>query len=112
MVVALVLLRIRRITVALPPSNIHPQPPTVDSKKLEYRPGAIYAGFPSSVGFRVGGQSYYNFLASTVITNMAQYIGFLLYWVFVIRVRGCLLLGEGIIFECKEWTRTLTQTSR
>ena len=39
---------------------------TVDSKKLEYGPGAIYAGFPSSLGFGVGGQSCSNFLASTV----------------------------------------------
>ena len=31
---------------------------TVDSKHVEYRPGTIYAGFPSSPGFRAGGQSY------------------------------------------------------
>ena len=38
---------------------------SVDSKKLEYGPVTIYAGFPSSLGFGVGGQSYSNFLAST-----------------------------------------------
>ena len=37
---------------------------TVDSKKLEYGPGTIYAGVPSSLGFVVGGWS--NVLASTV----------------------------------------------
>ena len=35
-------------------------------KKLEYGPGAIYAGVRSSLGFEVGGQSYSNFLAATV----------------------------------------------
>ena len=39
--------------------------PTVDSKKLEYGLGVIYASVPSSLGFGVG-QSYSNFLASTV----------------------------------------------
>ena len=39
------------------------QSPTVDSKKLEYGPGATYAGSPSSLGFGVGGKSYSNFLA-------------------------------------------------
>ena len=38
----------------------------VDSNTLEYGPGTIYAGFPSSEGFGVGGQSYSNFPASTV----------------------------------------------
>ena len=38
----------------------------VDSKKLEYEPGTIYAGFLSSLGFGVGGESCSNFLASTV----------------------------------------------
>ena len=37
----------------------------VDYKELEYGPKAIYAGFPSSPGFGVRGQSYSNFLAST-----------------------------------------------
>ena len=37
----------------------------VDSKELEYGPGTIYAGCPSSLGFGVGGPSYSNFLAST-----------------------------------------------
>ena len=41
-------------------------PSTVDSKKLEYRPKTIYAAFSSSLGLRVGGQSYSDFLASTV----------------------------------------------
>ena len=41
-------------------------PIAVDSKKLEHGAGAIYAGFPSSLGFGVGGQSYSHFLASTV----------------------------------------------
>ena len=40
--------------------------PTVDSKKLEYEPGAIYAGVPSSQAFGVAAQSYPNFLASVV----------------------------------------------
>ena len=39
---------------------------TVDSKKLEYGPGTIYAGFPFFQAFGVEGQSYSNFLASTV----------------------------------------------
>ena len=39
---------------------------TVDSKKLEHGSGTIYAGVPSCLGFGVGGQSYCNFLASTV----------------------------------------------
>ena len=39
---------------------------TADSEKLDCGPGAIYAGFPSSQGCLVGGQSYSNFLASTV----------------------------------------------
>ena len=39
---------------------------TVDSKKLEYGPGTIYVGCASSRGFEVGGQSYSNFLASTL----------------------------------------------
>ena len=39
---------------------------TVDSKELEYGPGTICAGFACSLGFGVGGQSYSNFLASTV----------------------------------------------
>ena len=30
----------------------------VHSNKLEYGPGTITAGFPSSLGFGVGGQSY------------------------------------------------------
>ena len=42
------------------------KPITVDSKKLEYGPGTKYAGLPSSLGFGAGGQSYSNFLASTV----------------------------------------------
>ena len=40
---------------------------TVDSKKLENGPGAMYAGGPSSQAFGVGGQSYCNFLVSTLI---------------------------------------------
>ena len=39
---------------------------TVNSKKLEFGPGAIYAVFPSSLGYGVGGQSSSNFLASSV----------------------------------------------
>ena len=38
---------------------------TIDCKKLEYVPGLIYVGFPSSEGFGVAGESYSNFLAST-----------------------------------------------
>ena len=41
-------------------------PYTVDSKKLEYGPGAIYAGFPSSLAFGVGGPSYSNLLVSSI----------------------------------------------
>ena len=33
---------------------------------MEWGPGMIYAGFPSPLGFGVGGQSYSNFAASTV----------------------------------------------
>ena len=39
---------------------------TVGSKKLEYGPGTICAGCPSSPGFGVGGQSYSNFPAYTL----------------------------------------------
>ena len=35
-------------------------------KRWEYGPGTIYGGFPSCLGFGVEGQSYSNFLASTV----------------------------------------------
>ena len=35
--------------------------------KLEHGSGMIWAGFPSSLGFGVGGQSYSRFLASTVV---------------------------------------------
>ena len=37
---------------------------TGDFKKLEYGFGVIYAGYPSSLGLRVGGQSHSNFRAS------------------------------------------------
>ena len=49
-------------------ANSHNSPAgcTIDSKKLEYRPRTIYAGFAFCLGFGVGGQSYSNFLASTV----------------------------------------------
>ena len=40
----------------------------IDSKMLEYGPGTIYAGAPSSRGFGVGEQSYSNCLASTVLS--------------------------------------------
>ena len=58
---------------------------TVDSKKLEYGPRTKDAGLPSSVGFGVGGRSYFNFLACTVpcLNNgllwaiMAQHFGLL-----------------------------------
>ena len=39
---------------------------TVDSKTLEYGPGALHDGFPSSLSFGVGAQSNSNFLTSTV----------------------------------------------
>ena len=39
---------------------------TAGSRKLAYGSGTFSAVFPSSVGFRLGGQSYSNFLASTV----------------------------------------------
>ena len=38
----------------------------VDSRKLEHGPGRMYGGVPSFLGFGVGGQSYLNFLVSTV----------------------------------------------
>ena len=41
--------------------------PTVDSNKLEYGSGIIWAGLHSSLGLEVGGQSSLDFLASTVI---------------------------------------------
>ena len=50
---------------------------TVDSKKLEYGPGgpgAIYDASPSSLGFRVGGQSSSNFLPSMVPTYCSHKI--------------------------------------
>ena len=37
-----------------------------DSKKVDYGPRTIYAGVPSSQACGVGGQSYSNFLVSTV----------------------------------------------
>ena len=43
---------------------------TVESNKLEYGPGTIYANFPSSLGFGVGVRSYSNLLASTVGPDM------------------------------------------
>ena len=39
---------------------------TVGSRKLEYGSGRIQAGFPSSLGFEVGGQSKSSFLASMI----------------------------------------------
>ena len=48
----------------------------VDSKKLEYGSGTILAGFPSSLSFGVGRQSYSNFLASG--RHVGLYTGFLL----------------------------------
>ena len=39
---------------------------TVDSQRLEYGCRVIFPGFPSSLGFGFGRQSYSNFLASTV----------------------------------------------
>ena len=36
---------------------------------MEYGPGTIDAGFPSYPAFGVGGQSYSNFLAFTVVTH-------------------------------------------
>ena len=47
----------------------------VDSKKLEYGSGTIYAGVPSSLGFGVRGLSYSNFLASTA----SHHLSFLAY---------------------------------
>ena len=40
--------------------------PRVGSKKLEHGPRTTFAGLPSSLAFGVGGQSYSNFLASTL----------------------------------------------
>ena len=48
---------------------------TVDSKKLGYGPGAIYAVFFSSFVLGVGGQSYSNLLASTVGLTQHLYQG-------------------------------------
>ena len=55
----------------------------MDSKKLEYGPGTMLAGVSSSPAVGVGGQSYSNFLASTVgrietflvISYSAGYVG-------------------------------------
>ena len=44
---------------------------TVDSKKLEYGPETIFAGFPCSPVLGVGGQSSSNFLASTVYESVS-----------------------------------------
>ena len=54
--------------IAPGPSNVFfgSETDTVNSKKLEYGPGTICAGYPSSLGFEVGGQSHSNFLAHTV----------------------------------------------
>ena len=53
--------------------NIQEQGPfSVDSKKLESGPGAIYADFPSSPGVRVRGQSYSNFLASAAVADVSK----------------------------------------
>ena len=40
---------------------------TVDSNKLKYRPGTIYAGFPAGLGFGVRGQSYSNLIAASTV---------------------------------------------
>ena len=47
-------------------------PTTVDSEKLEHGPGRNHAGFPSSLGFGVGGPSHSNLLGSTVRAIRAQ----------------------------------------
>ena len=36
----------------------------VDFEKLKYGPGTLDDAVPSALGFAVGGQSYFNFLAS------------------------------------------------
>ena len=40
------------------------------SNKVGFALATIYAGAPSSLGFGVGGQSYSNFLASTVVNRV------------------------------------------
>ena len=47
----------------LPPLSA---PSIVDLKKLEYGPGTICGGFPSSLGLGARRQSYSNFVASGV----------------------------------------------
>ena len=42
----------------------------IDSKKLEDGLGTIHAGFPSSLGVGVGGQSCSTFLASTYLRRI------------------------------------------
>ena len=44
----------------------------VDSHKLEYGFGVMYAGVPSSQAFVVGGQSYSNCLACTIYTTIVM----------------------------------------
>ena len=39
---------------------------------MEHGPGTTWAGFPSSQGFGVGGQSYSSFLSSTVLGSCTQ----------------------------------------
>ena len=43
---------------------------------MECGPGTIYAGVPSFLGFRVGGPSHSNFLASTVGLKVQSIRGF------------------------------------
>ena len=55
-ITAIALPRIRRTLQQLP------TPLTVGSRRLEYGSGTFRAGFPSSLGFGVGGQSCFNVL--------------------------------------------------
>ena len=41
-------------------------------QELKYGPGTMHTGFPSSLGFGVGGWSYSNFLASAVVYTSAS----------------------------------------
>ena len=47
----------------------HHIPSRVNSQKAQYGPVTTYACFCSSLGSRVGGESYSNFLASSVLQD-------------------------------------------
>ena len=52
----------------------------IDTKKLEFGPGTICAGLPSSLAFGVAGQPRSNFLASTVTHTLGIQMAVSIIW--------------------------------